>query len=142
MRDRRSEPADWVIPAMLVGVGISLLLMLGLVLIVTDAGPGEPVGIAEELDVYTRCLNDHGASVPRVEAERDGGFSITVPGSLVDEGFDPSTWWKAHGECSDVAPDLFGGLVGSLTDGLIGGLPGEMSGNALDGLIEDLMKGA
>jgi len=141
MSERRTDSADWVVPAILVGVGLGLLLVLGLVLTLTDAGRSEPAGLAEELEVYTRCLADHGANVPLVEANRDGGFSVTVPGSLVDEGLDTPAWMQAYGECGDVAPDLFGGLFGVLGEGLLGGFPGELSADIPEDAIGRLLDG-
>jgi len=139
MGDRRSGTADWVVPAILVGVGVGLLLMFGLVYFLTDSGRAEPEGIAEELDVYTRCLNDHGANVPRVVALRDGGFSVTVPGSMLDDGFDGPAFAEARDDCRDVAPDLFGGLLGSLTGSLIGGSPLGFLGDGFDGIFEEFV---
>lgn len=133
MVDRRTAPADWVVPAILVGVAISLLLVFGLVIALTADDRDESPGLVDELDAYTSCLTDHGADVPLVEARRDGGFSVTVPGSLVDGGFDFSVWREAHDQCGDVAPDIFGGLLG----GLLGGFPGGL----MDGFPEGIFDG-
>jgi|GEM_PF-3381647 hypothetical protein len=141
MSERRTDPADWAVPAILVGVGLGLLLILGLVLTLTDVGRTEPEGLAGELEVYTQCLAGHGANVPIVEANRDGGFSVTVPGSLVDEGFDTTAWMQAYGECGDVAPDLFGGLLGALGGGILGGFPGGMSADTSGDFIGRLLDG-
>jgi hypothetical protein len=133
--DHRPKSADWIVPAILAGVGLLLAVTVGIVLAVTSS-PSEPDGLAAELEVYTRCLADHGADVPVVDARRDGGFSVTVPGALVDHGPDPEAWWSAHGECADVAPDLFGGLFGGLTGILMGDL-GDM--DLLDMVVGELL---
>ncbi|RLE23018.1 MAG: hypothetical protein DRJ50_06810 [Actinobacteria bacterium] len=122
MSDRRTPPADWVVPAIIVGVGVGVLFVIGLVFALTADDRVEASGLVYELEVYTTCLSDHGANVPVVEARSDGGFSITVPGSLVDGEVDTNAWREAHDLCSDVAPDLFGGLLGGLSGGLFGGL--------------------
>ncbi len=142
MNDRRSDTADWVVPAILVGVGVALLAVLVSVIVLTDATRTEPEGLAEELDVYTRCLNDHGADVPRIEARRDGGFSVTVPGSMIDEGLDTEALREAYDQCADVAPDLFGGLAGLLTDSVLGGWSHGIPGGFLEGAIQELVEGA
>lgn len=130
MKDRQAAPADWVVPAILVGIGVGLLLVTGLVLAFTADDRVEESGLISELDVYTACLIGHGADVPHVEARRDGGFSVTVSGSLVDGDVDTAAWGKAHGQCSDVAPDVFGAFSGALFDGFLGGL--------LDGLPNEV----
>ncbi len=122
MSDRRTPPADWVVPAIIVGVGVGVLFVIGLVFALTADDRVEASGLVYELEVYTTCLSDHGANVPVVEARSDGGFSVTVPGSLVDGEVDTNAWREAHDLCSDVAPDLFGGLLGGLSGGLLGGL--------------------
>jgi hypothetical protein len=123
-----------VVPAILVGVGVGLLLMLGLVIALTADDRTEASGLVYELDVYTSCLTDHGANVPLVEAHRDGGFTVTVPGSLASGEVDTTTWREAHDQCSDVAPDLFGGLVGGLFGGFPGGFMDGFPGGTLDGI--------
>ena len=137
MSDRRTVQADWVVPAILVGVGVGMLLVFGLVIALTADDRAEASGPVHELDVYTSCLAAHGANVPIVEARRDGGFSVTVPGSLVDGEIDTAVWREAHDLCSDVAPDLFGGLLGGLFDGLWRGLPG----GVMDGFSEGILDG-
>ena len=137
MSDDRKIPADWVAPAILAGVGVGLVIMIGLLVALTANDPVEASGLVQELDVYTACLSDHGANVPVVEARRDGGFSVTVPGSLVDGEMDTTAWREAHDQCSDVVPDLFGGLLGSVPGGLFGGF----SGGFMDGLDGDFHGG-
>jgi len=132
MSDRETGLADWVVPAILVGVGAGLLLIVGLVIAIYEDDRAEASGLAYDLEVYTTCLSDHGAAVPLVEVNRDGGFSVTVPGSLVDGDVDFETWSVAHDECSDVAPDLFGGLLGGISGGLFEGF-------LLDGFADEFL---
>lgn len=134
MSEHRTSPADWVIPAIIVGVGVGLFLVVGIVFALTANDRVEDSGLAYELEMYTTCLADHGANVPVVEAHRDGGFSVTVPGSLVDGEVDTTAWREAHDQCSDVAPDLFGGLLGGLSGGLLGGLTDDFP----DGILHDV----
>ena len=122
MSDRRTVRADWVAPAIIAGVGFSLVLVAAVIIAFTAGDRVEDSGLVYELDVYTSCLADHGANVPVVETRRDGGFSVTVPGSLVDGDVDATVWREAYDQCSDVAPDLFSGLLGGLSGGLLGGL--------------------
>jgi len=131
----RSKHADWIVPAILAAVGLVLVITVGIFLSIAS-GPAEPDGLAAELEVYTRCLSDHGADVPVIDARRDGGFSVTVPGALVEHGPDPETWWEAHGACSDVAPDLFGGMLGGL-GGILTGDFGDL--DLLDAVIGGLL---
>lgn len=138
MSERRTIPADWAVPAILAGVGVVFFLVIGLVIALTADDRAEASGLAQELEVYTSCLADHGADVPLVETRRDGGFSVTVPGSLVDGEIDAAAWREAHDQCSDVAPDLFGGLLGGLSGGLLGGL---FPGGLLDGFPEGVLHG-
>ncbi|MEA3511088.1 MAG: hypothetical protein U9R51_06595 [Actinomycetota bacterium] len=134
MSERRTPPADWVIPAIMVGVGVGLFLVVGIVFALTANERVEASGMVCELEAYTTCLADHGANVPVVEAGRDGGFSVTVPGSLVDGEVDTTAWREAHDQCGDVAPDLFGGLLGGLSGGLLGGMMGDFP----DGILHDV----
>ncbi len=138
MSDRQATPADWAVPAILVGVGVALLLVTGFVIALNVEERGEASGLVQELDVYTSCLADHGANVPLIEARRDGGFSVIVPGSLVDGEVDTTVWREAHDQCSDVAPDLFGGLLGGISGGFLGGIPGDL----LDGFSEGIFDSA
>lgn len=139
MSGRRTAMADWAVPAILVGVGVGLFLVVGLVIALTAEDRTEPGGLVHELDAYTSCLADHGANVPIVEARRDGGFSVTVPGSLVDGEFDTAVWRAAHDQCGDVAPDVFGGLLGGLSGGLLGGgFPGGLIDGFPEGILDDV----
>lgn len=137
--DHPTRTADWVVPAILAGAGILLAVTLGVTLFILNGGNTEPDGLAAELETYTRCLNEHGADVPVVEAQRDGGFSVTVSGALIEHGPDPSAMWAAHGACSDVAPDIFNGLLDGLLGGMLGGFDG---GGLLDGIIGEVLENA
>jgi hypothetical protein len=134
MSERRTPMADWVVPAIIVGAAVALILVVGIVIALVADDQTESSGLAHELDVYTSCLADHGANVPLVEARRDGGFSVTVPGSLVDGEVDATVWREAYDQCSDVAPDLFGGLLGGLSGGLLDGLMGGFP----EGVLHDI----
>ena len=138
MNDRRPVQADWAVPAILVGVGVAFLLVAGLVLALTADDQAEASGLVQELDAYTSCLTDHGANLPLVEVRRDGGFSVTVPGSLVDGEIDTALWREAHDRCGEAAPDLFGGLLGGLSNGLVG----VFSEDLMDGLSEGILDSA
>jgi hypothetical protein len=138
MSDRRTAPADWVVPAILVGVGIGVFLAVGLIIVLTANDRIEPEGLVHELEVYTSCLADHGANVPIVEASRDGGFTVTVPGSLVEGEIDTTVWREAHDRCSDVAPDIYDVLLGGLPGGLLGGFPGGLMHGFPEGVLEGL----
>ncbi len=136
MSDRRSAPEDWVVPAILVGVGVGVFLAVGLVIALTADDRTEPEGLIHELEVYTSCLANHGANAPIVEASRDGGFSVTVPGSLVNGEIDTTAWREAHDQCSDLAPDIYDVLLGGLSGGLLGGFPGGLMHGFPEGVLE------
>ncbi len=141
MSERRTTRADWAVPAILAGVGVVFLLVIGLAIALTSGDRAEASGLVQELEVYTSCLADHGANVPLIETRRDGGFSVTVPGSLVDGEIDTAAWRGAHDQCSDVAPDLFGELLAGLSGGLFGGLPGGLPGGLMDSFPEGFLHG-
>lgn len=129
MTDHRADLADWVVPALLAGLAALLVLIVSLVVAFSAGGSQEPQTLIEELDVYTECLNDHGAPVPRIEPGSDGGFTITVPAALMDGEIDTTVLREAYGACREVAPDLLGRLMVDIPGGLLGGLqdgwPGE-----------------
>ena len=110
------EQRDWVIPAILVGVVVLLGLIVALVLAVR-ATRGDEGTFAGELERWSACLRSEGANVPLVETLRDGGFRVTVDGSLVEDGIDAEALKPALDECQDEAPEsvqkivaLFNGL--------------------------------
>ncbi len=88
MSENRTPPADWVVPAIIVGTAVALFIVMGIVIAFTADDQSENSGLVYELDVYTSCLASHGANVPIVEARKNGGFSVVVPGSLVDGDVD------------------------------------------------------
>lgn len=112
MDDHQTGLADWVVPTVLVALGLGLFFALGLALAVAAEDHSEASPLIRDLDVYTDCLIDHGADVPRVEVRPDGGFAISVPGALVEGDFDVSAWQEAADQCAPLAPDLFGGFLG------------------------------
>ncbi len=126
MDDQRKGMNDWVIPAVLVALSLGLLFVVGLAFAVSHERRVETPALLVDLDRYTECLIDHGADVPRVRVRRDGGFEVTVAGSLLAGDADPESWTPAVEECAELAPDLVGGLVGGLIGGWHDGVPGEL----------------
>jgi hypothetical protein len=123
MSEQRHGTQDWVVPAVLVGLGLGLLFVVGLAVTVSAEQRAAAPPLIADLDRYTECLVDHGADVPRVVVGRDGGFSVVVPGSLVAGEVDTDAWHVAADECGDVAPDLSGALIGGLLEGSLDGMP-------------------
>lgn len=117
MEGREAAIEDWAVPAVLAGLGLGLLLVIGIALAVSVERHSEAPVLIQELDTYTACLVGHGADVPRVEAGRNGGFAVIVPGSLIDGELDVSSWHEAADACADVAPDLSGTALGALLFG-------------------------
>ena len=107
MSDRHEGMDDWAVPAVLVGLGVGLLLVIGIAFAVSTEDQADARTLIEDLDAYTACLIDHGADVPRVESGRDGGFAVIVPGSVVEGGFDATALHAAADECAGVAPDIY-----------------------------------
>ena len=77
MSDRHEGMDDWAVPAVLVGLGVGLLLVIGIAFAVSTEDQADARTLIEDLDAYTACLIDHGADVPRVESGRDGRESAT-----------------------------------------------------------------
>ena len=115
MDNHRTGAVDWAIPAVLVAVGVGLFLALGLALVVAAEDRSEAPQLIQDLDAYTKCLIDHGADVPRFNVGLDGGFTVSVPGSLVDGEFDESAWRSAAEQCGVVDPNLFSGMLGGVS---------------------------
>ena len=120
MAEARSQ--DWIPPALL----ILAALLLGLAAWAISAatgGDGEDETLAGQLEQYTGSLRDHGADVPVIEASRDGGFVIIVPGSLVEGDIDLETWLQAREQCRHLEPNpldlLFSGDGFDLDNGSI-----------------------
>lgn len=123
MNNHRHGAQDWAIPAVLVATALGLLLVVGLAFAVSTEQRAQAPPLVVDLATYTDCLIDHGADLPSVVVDRDGGFSVIVPGSLVVGEVDPESWAVAADECVNVAPDLLGGLVGGLFGGWLHGGP-------------------
>ena len=115
MDNHQTGAVDWAMPAVLVAVGVGLFFALGLALVVAAEDRSETPQLFQGLDAYTKCLVDHGADVPRVNVGLDGGFTVSVPGSLVDGEFDESAWRHATEQCGVVAPNLFAGMLGGFS---------------------------
>jgi len=115
MNDQRSGHADWVVPAVLVAFALALFMTIALAVAVAAEDRAEAPMLIQDLDIYTACLVKNGANVPRIEAEPGGGFTVIVPGSLVDGGIDSAGWQQAADQCAEVAPDLFGALLGEFS---------------------------
>ena len=110
------EQEDWVIPAVLVGVIVALGLIVGLVLAVR-ATTSDDGTFAGQLEHWSACLRSEGANVPLVETLRDGGFRVTVDGSLVEDGIDLDALKPALDKCEDEAPESVRKMV-ALLNGL------------------------
>lgn len=95
---------DWLIPAILVGFIVLVALFVGVVLGARGAGSDDDA-VAVQLERWSSCLRSEGANVPLVESLRDGGFRITVDGSLVEEGIDTEALGPALEACEEDAPD-------------------------------------
>jgi hypothetical protein len=126
MNDERHDPRDWVIPAVLVGIAVIGLFVVGLAFAAAKEQRSDTPPIILDLATYTDCLIDHGADVPRITLGPDGGFAVVVSGSLVAGEVDPEVWIAAGDECSSLAPDLYSGLVGGWLGGWLGGASGEL----------------
>lgn len=95
---------DWLVPAVLVGVVVILGLVIAIVAGVR-AGSGDDESVAGQLEQWSSCLRGQGANVPLVEALRDGGFRVTVDGSLVEDGIDTDALGPALEACEEDAPE-------------------------------------
>ncbi len=111
-----SESQDWHVPAMLVAIIVMLGLVAAIVFAVRATG-GEDDSVAAQIERWSSCLRSEGANVPLVEALRDGGFRVTVDGSLVEDGIDRGALGTAMEKCEDQAPDAVRRVM-SLLDGL------------------------
>ena len=115
MNDRRQGMSDWAVPAVLVSLSAGLLLVIGIAFAVSAEESAEAPALIGDLDIYTACLVDHGADVPRVVAGRGGGFSVIVPGSLVEGDVDRTVLREAVDACAAVTPDVVGSLLRDLS---------------------------
>ncbi len=109
---RTSSHLDWLVPTLLIVAAVVVGLAAWLIYSATD-DDASGQGLVGQLEAYTRCLNDHGANVPLVEARSDGGFAVIVPGSLVEGEVDLAGWAEARDSCSSVEPDLLGLVFGA-----------------------------
>ena len=112
MANREEGIEDWLVPAVLVGLALGMLVVIAIALAVSVEQRSEAPALIQELDTYTACLDGHGADVPRVKVGRNGGFAVVVSPSLVHGDVDESNWLEAVDACADVAPDLFGSVLG------------------------------
>jgi hypothetical protein len=105
------ESQDWFLPAVLVAIAGSLVLISGIAYGV-QSNATDTDSAAGQLELWTSCLGSKGANVPQVETLPDGGFRITVDGSLVDEGIDWETLGPALDACEDQAPEEMRSMMG------------------------------
>ena len=105
------ESQDWFLPAVLVAVAGSLILIAGIAYGV-QSNAADTDSAAGQLEQWSLCLRSEGVSVPRVDTLPDGGFRITVDGSLVDEGIDWDALGPALEACDDEAPEEMGSMIG------------------------------
>ncbi len=103
---------DWLVPTLLIVAAVGVGLVAWLIYNAIDDDASE-LGLVEQLEAYTRCLHDHGANVPLVEARSDGGFAVIFPGTLVNGAVDFTRWTEARVACHNVEPDLFGLVFGA-----------------------------
>lgn len=138
MSNRKPGMDDWMVPAVLVGLSLVLALVTGVAFAVSAEQSSEAPALIQEIEIYTACLADNGADVPRVEVRRGGAFAVVVPGSLVDGEVDESAWRQAADACAGVAPDLFGAILGGFPfDGITATAQANGEFDApFDGLIE------
>lgn len=104
MESKQPESKDWFLPAVLVAIAGSLLMIAAIVFGVqsNDVGEDSTVG---QLEQWAACLRSEGANVPHVETVPGGGFQITVDGTLVDEGINWGTLGPALDACDELAPE-------------------------------------
>ncbi|MGI9585716.1 MAG: hypothetical protein ACR2N7_09025 [Acidimicrobiia bacterium] len=100
--DAKNE--DWVIPAILVLVIAFAFIVIGIVIAVNATSSDESTPLAQT-EEWSRCLRSEGLNVPLIEATSDGGFRITVDGSLIDDGLNREAIPEALSACADEAPD-------------------------------------
>lgn len=95
---------SWVVTTLLVLlVVLTAVAALAIGYAVGRDQSSDPVTLGEQLEVWTACLREAEANVPLVEARSDGGFTVTVDGSFLEE-FDPRALARAAGQCEHVAP--------------------------------------
>ena len=116
MTDRTvTENRDWFVPGILVAVVIVLAVIIGIVAGVRDQGSNED-SATEQLERWSSCLRSEGANVPLVEALGDGGFRVTVDGSLLSDGLVPESIVPALATCKDDVPEAFTKIMSAMND--------------------------
>lgn len=116
MTDRTSPVnQDWFVPAVLVAVVIALAVIIGIVTGVRSQGRNDN-SVARQLERWSSCLRSEGANVPLFESARDGGFRVTVDGSLLSEGLDPDSIGPALDACLDDVPEGIAKIMSALDD--------------------------
>ena len=110
---RTSAHLDWLVPTLLIVAAVVVVLVAWLIFNATDDDDASEQGLVDQLEAYTKCLDDHGANVPLVESRSDGGFAVIVPGSLVEGQVDLVRWTQARDACRSMEPDLFGSVFGA-----------------------------
>jgi hypothetical protein len=116
MTDRTSpESQDWYVPGILVAVVIVLAVTIGIVVGVRGQGHNDE-SVTAQLARWSSCLRSEGANVPLVEPLRDGGFRVTVEGSLLSDGLESDSIGPALDACSDDVPERITKIVSALDD--------------------------
>jgi hypothetical protein len=105
------ESQDWFLPAVLVALAGSLVLIAGIAYGV-QSNAVDTDSAAGQLEQWTSCLRSEGANVPQVETLPNGGLRVTVDGSLVDEGINWETLDPALDACEDLAPEEMRSIMG------------------------------
>ncbi len=116
MTDRASpENQDWYVPGTLVAVVIVLAVTIGIVVGVRGQGHNDE-SFTAQLARWSSCLRSEGVNVPLVEPLRDGGFRVTVEGSLLSDGLEPDSIGRALDACSDEVPERITKIVSAMDD--------------------------
>jgi len=119
--NQSSGTPDWLLPLVLIVIALLTGFAGWGIYEATQRDDADDASLARQLELYTSCLNDHGANVPLVETRSDGGFAIIVPGSLLDHEFDTGQLGTAIEECRPLQPDpldFLSGLEGVDLSGL------------------------
>ena len=135
MNSTTSDDRDWLVPAVLVAIIVAIGLIVAIFLGVRAAG-GDDDSVAGQLERWTSCLRAEGANVPLVEPLRDGGFRVTVDGSLVESGINWDALRPALVKCENQAPDgvrEITTILGGLSEIPFGGFGSDLFGSGLFG---------
>ncbi|VAW07594.1 hypothetical protein MNBD_ACTINO01-794 [hydrothermal vent metagenome] len=119
METPRARDTDWVVPAIVAGVAVILIVVMGVVAYALSSAEEDTV--ARELETWSRCLRSEGAPVPLVESLRDGGFRITFDATVLEGVPDIASVGTAFDACGDDAPDAIAEFVDLLD--MFGGFP-------------------